>query len=141
MIVLSAGILSPKATPVVSAPSTGEFPIIYSNKTSNVSATEVRVITNSSWEGASTIYYRNGSDITIKTLTGEDLLSRTGSQSFTIDGNPISLNIQVKKQNANDLGDLTLQLVVNGSVVKTESTTNQNSLVLKYDFDPNDGFS
>jgi hypothetical protein len=89
----------------------------------------------------STIYYRNGSEIDTKSLTGEDLLNRTGSQSFPIDGNPISLNIQVKKENTNDLGDIILQLVVDGNVVKTESTPYQNTLVLNYDFDPNDGFS
>ena len=89
----------------------------------------------------STIYYLNGSDIFIKSLNDQDLLNGTGSQSFPIDGNPISLNIQVKKENTDDLSDITIQLVVNGGVVKSESTTNQNTLVLKYDFDPNDGFS
>lgn len=141
IIVVSAGILSPKATPVVSAPTTGEFPIIYSNKSSNISSTEVKVFTNSSWEGASTIYYRNGSDINTKTLTGVDLISSTGTQSFPIEGNPILLNIQIKKINTNDLEMITIQLVINGKVVQSESTTNQNTLVLKYDFDPNDGFS
>lgn len=141
LIVVSFGILYPKATPLVSTPPTGEFPKIYSNKTSNASAIEVRVITNSSWACTSTIYYLNGSDIFIKSLNDQDLLNGTGSQSFPIDGNPISLNIQVKKENTDDLSDITIQLVVNGGVVKSESTTNQNTLVLKYDFDPNDGFS
>ena len=53
IIIISTGILSPKVTQVTSTPQSGEFPRMLSN--ANVSGIEVRIITNSSWQGISSI--------------------------------------------------------------------------------------
>ena len=62
------------------------------------------------------------------------------SQSFSINGNPTNLNIQIQKLNY-DLNDLTVQLLVNGTVVESESTgQDSDAVIFNYDFDPYDGF-
>lgn len=141
-IIISSSILNPKIEPNSINPQPSVLPAISPHQSNKTPYIEIRIITNSSWEAYSTIYYQNGTEIDIETLGNQDPYKGTGSKTFRLNKTPMKLNIQIKKTTTNDFDELIVELLINGTVVKSETTSGplNDKVIIDYDFEVDDGF-
>lgn len=92
-------------------------PVANNSQPANDTGIEIRIISNSSWQGSYLVSYGDQNN------TGFINVNGTGNRNIKIDGNPTDINLGIAKIEDDGL-DLTVELVVNNTIVENQTIGN-----------------
>lgn len=102
------------------------------NLPQNVSEIEINVISNGAWHGSYQTYLKNTNQQDMGNIQYSDinkLVNGTGNKNFKINGNPSQILIQFGKD-YDDGNELTVQLVVNNTIIEKQTITGSYSSII-----------